>query len=177
MGVVCRCKAKEGLRSSPRDLHTRARLPSLLRLNLDSSLKTTWFRSAAVQFPRAWHHSKWKCQWVGVKSRTLMGVAIPNVLQPGPFVWFLKTRGPLVKMLPVPGWRLMKQLNVHVHFLGCGLLDDWCRGHPEPGVRVRLIDVLAFHSTLMILPLTNCDMCSYCLRKRCNGMSTSILSL
>ncbi|GFW86001.1 uncharacterized protein TNCV_1968091 [Trichonephila clavipes] len=56
--VVCRCKAKAGLRRSPRGLLTRTRLTSLLRLNLDSSLKTTWFHSAAVQFPRARHHSK-----------------------------------------------------------------------------------------------------------------------
>ncbi|GFX25120.1 uncharacterized protein TNCV_2752951 [Trichonephila clavipes] len=27
-------------------------------INLDSSLKMTWFHSAAVQFPRVWHHSK-----------------------------------------------------------------------------------------------------------------------
>ncbi|GFV70439.1 uncharacterized protein TNCV_4798581 [Trichonephila clavipes] len=56
--AVCRCKAKVGLRRSPRGLHTRTRLSSLLRLNLDSSLKTAWFHSAAVQFPRAQHHSK-----------------------------------------------------------------------------------------------------------------------
>ncbi|GFY28741.1 uncharacterized protein TNCV_3441081 [Trichonephila clavipes] len=36
VGTVCHCKAKAGLRRSPRDLHTRTRLSSLLRLNLDS---------------------------------------------------------------------------------------------------------------------------------------------
>ncbi|GFT77999.1 uncharacterized protein TNCV_2820231 [Trichonephila clavipes] len=56
--VVCRSKTKAGLRRSPHGLHTRTRLSLLLRLNLDSSLKTTWFHSAAVQFPRALHHSK-----------------------------------------------------------------------------------------------------------------------
>ncbi|GFV57642.1 uncharacterized protein TNCV_3132301 [Trichonephila clavipes] len=40
----------------------------MLRLNLDSSLKTTWFHSAAVQFPRALHHSKRRRRWVGVKG-------------------------------------------------------------------------------------------------------------
>ncbi|GFT47232.1 uncharacterized protein TNCV_3748501 [Trichonephila clavipes] len=69
VGVVCRCKAKAGLRRSLRGLHTRTRLSSLLRLNLDSSLKTNWFHSAAVQFPHAWHHSKRR-----------LGTAIPNVL-------------------------------------------------------------------------------------------------
>ncbi|GFX58745.1 uncharacterized protein TNCV_804491 [Trichonephila clavipes] len=58
MGVVCLCKAKAGLRSSPLGLYTRTRLPSLLILNLGSSLKTTWFHFATVQFPRARHHSK-----------------------------------------------------------------------------------------------------------------------
>ncbi|GFT46255.1 uncharacterized protein TNCV_3126331 [Trichonephila clavipes] len=70
VGVMCLCKAKAGLRRSPRGLHTRKRLSSLLRLNLDSSLKTIWFHSAAVQFPRAWHHSKRRRRWVGVKSST-----------------------------------------------------------------------------------------------------------
>ncbi|GFY08424.1 uncharacterized protein TNCV_1358291 [Trichonephila clavipes] len=72
-GSGCRCKAKVGLRRSPRGLHTRTRLSSLLRLNLDSSLKTTWFHSAAVQFPRARHHSKWKRRWVGIKGSTRNG--------------------------------------------------------------------------------------------------------
>ncbi|GFW63291.1 hypothetical protein TNCV_3477071 [Trichonephila clavipes] len=45
VGAVCLCKTKAGLRRSPRGLHSRTRLPSLLRLNLYSSLKTTWFNS------------------------------------------------------------------------------------------------------------------------------------
>ncbi|GFV38366.1 uncharacterized protein TNCV_4949591 [Trichonephila clavipes] len=70
VGAVCRCKAKAGLRRSPRGLHTR--LSSLLRLNLNSSLKTTSFLSAAVQFLRARHHSKRKG-----------GSSTRNVLYPG----------------------------------------------------------------------------------------------
>ncbi|GFU35659.1 uncharacterized protein TNCV_2099511 [Trichonephila clavipes] len=58
VGEVSRCKAKAGLRRSPRGLHTRTRMSLLLRLNLDSKLKTTWFHSAAVQFTRTRHHSK-----------------------------------------------------------------------------------------------------------------------
>ncbi|GFV07809.1 uncharacterized protein TNCV_305571 [Trichonephila clavipes] len=69
-GVVCRCKAKAGLRRSQRVLHARTRLSSLLILNLDSSLKTTWFHSAADQFPRARHHSKRRRRWLGVKGNT-----------------------------------------------------------------------------------------------------------
>ncbi|GFV97928.1 e3 ubiquitin-protein ligase RNF13 [Trichonephila clavipes] len=58
-------------------------------------------------------------------QHTVMGAAIPNDLQPGAFVWFEKTQGLPVKVLPVPGWRPMKQLAVRGHFLRCGgLLDD-----------------------------------------------------
>ncbi|GFW41857.1 uncharacterized protein TNCV_5671 [Trichonephila clavipes] len=78
VGVVCRCKVKAGLRRSPRDFHTRTRLSSLLRLNLDSSLKTTWFHSAAAQFPRAWCHSKRTRRWLGVKGNTRNGHRDPE---------------------------------------------------------------------------------------------------
>ncbi|PRD26319.1 UNVERIFIED_CONTAM: hypothetical protein NCL1_38443 [Trichonephila clavipes] len=62
VGAVCH---QEGLRCSPRGLHIRIRLSSLcvLRSNLDLSPKTIWFHSAAIQFPRAWHHSKRRCRW------------------------------------------------------------------------------------------------------------------
>ncbi|GFU97475.1 uncharacterized protein TNCV_1913301 [Trichonephila clavipes] len=66
--AVFLCKTKAELRCLPRGLLTRKRLSSLLRLNLDSSLKTTWFYSTAVQFSRARYHSKRKRQWVGVKG-------------------------------------------------------------------------------------------------------------
>ncbi|GFV47987.1 uncharacterized protein TNCV_1544341 [Trichonephila clavipes] len=73
MGTVCRYKAKSGLRLLQWHLHTQKRLSSLLRFNLDSLLKTTWFHSAAVQFPRAWHHSKPRCRWEGVKGSARNG--------------------------------------------------------------------------------------------------------
>ncbi|GFX59141.1 e3 ubiquitin-protein ligase RNF13 [Trichonephila clavipes] len=81
--AVCRCKAKTRLKHSPRGLHTRTRLSSLLRWNLDSSLKTTWFHSAAVQFP---HAPNGGTDGLASKAAHVMGVAIPNVLQPGAFV-------------------------------------------------------------------------------------------
>ncbi|GFY29645.1 uncharacterized protein TNCV_1812251 [Trichonephila clavipes] len=37
------------------------------------------------------------------RAAHVMGVAIPNVLQPGAFVWFEKRVGPQMKVLPVPG--------------------------------------------------------------------------
>ncbi|GFX35107.1 uncharacterized protein TNCV_2330471 [Trichonephila clavipes] len=74
----CLCKEKAGLRRSPQVLHTRTRLPSLLRLNLDSSLKMTWFHSPVVQFPRARHHSKRWRRWVGIKGSTRNGCRYPK---------------------------------------------------------------------------------------------------
>ncbi|GFX86736.1 uncharacterized protein TNCV_1409331 [Trichonephila clavipes] len=78
VGVVYRCKVKTGLRHSPRGLYTRTRLSSLLKLNLDSLRKTTWFHSAAVSFPRAWRHSKRRRRWVGVKDSTRNGCHDPK---------------------------------------------------------------------------------------------------
>ncbi|GFX13430.1 HTH_Tnp_Tc3_2 domain-containing protein [Trichonephila clavipes] len=43
-----------------------------------ASLKTTWFHSAAVQFPRARHHSKRRYWWVGVKGSTYNGRSDPK---------------------------------------------------------------------------------------------------
>ncbi|GFS79951.1 uncharacterized protein TNCV_750931 [Trichonephila clavipes] len=80
VGAVCRCKAKAGLTRSPRGIYTRTRLSSLLRLNLDSSLKTTWFHSTAVQFSRAWPHSKRRRRWVGVKGSTRNRCCDPKCL-------------------------------------------------------------------------------------------------
>ncbi|GFU25511.1 uncharacterized protein TNCV_3621111 [Trichonephila clavipes] len=63
--------------------------------------------------------------WASMAAQQ-MGAAIPNVLQPGAFVGSEKTHGSLLKVLPVPVWRLMKQLAVSGHFLRYGgLLDDW----------------------------------------------------
>ncbi|GFV60880.1 uncharacterized protein TNCV_924941 [Trichonephila clavipes] len=110
VGAVCCCKANAGLRRSPRGLFTRTRLPSLLRLNLDSSLKTIWFHSAAVQFPRAWHHSKRRRQWVGVKGSTRNGRRDPKCPSARILRIIRKTQGLLMKVLPVPRGRPMKQL-------------------------------------------------------------------
>ncbi|GFY09233.1 uncharacterized protein TNCV_2991511 [Trichonephila clavipes] len=74
VGAVCRCVDKAGLRHSPRGLHKQKRLSSLLRLNLDSSLKMTCFHSAAVQFLRAKQQSNWSCRWVGFKDSKCNGL-------------------------------------------------------------------------------------------------------
>ncbi|GFX62869.1 uncharacterized protein TNCV_3351951 [Trichonephila clavipes] len=76
--AVCRSKAKAGLSRSPQGLPACPRLSSLLRLNPDSSLKTSWYHSAAVQLPRARHHSKRRRRWVGVKGNTRNGHRHPK---------------------------------------------------------------------------------------------------
>ncbi|GFW05106.1 uncharacterized protein TNCV_599001 [Trichonephila clavipes] len=73
VGAECHCKTKSGLRRSPRSLHTQTRLSTLLRLNLNSSLKMTWFLSTSVQFSRTRPHSKRQHQWEVIKSRTCNG--------------------------------------------------------------------------------------------------------
>ncbi|GFU43172.1 uncharacterized protein TNCV_3775441 [Trichonephila clavipes] len=76
--LLCRCKGKAELRRSPRGLHTRTRLSSLLRLNMDSPLRTTWFHFAAVQFLRARHHSKQRSHWKSVKGSIRTGRRDPK---------------------------------------------------------------------------------------------------
>ncbi|GFV66805.1 histone-lysine N-methyltransferase SETMAR [Trichonephila clavipes] len=77
--------------SSPRGLNTRTRLPSLLRLNLDLSLKTTGFHSTAGSTPNGGVD-----RWASRAAQTI-SATIPNVLQPGAFAWFEKTQVTLVK--------------------------------------------------------------------------------
>ncbi|GFX78123.1 e3 ubiquitin-protein ligase RNF13 [Trichonephila clavipes] len=108
VGAVCRCKVKAELRRSPRDLHTRTRLSSLLKLNQDLSLKTTWFRSVAVQ---SVVHDSTPNGGVGGQvslAAHVMDPTIPDVLQPGALQWFGKTQRPVVKVLPVCGQRPMR---------------------------------------------------------------------
>ncbi|GFW79095.1 uncharacterized protein TNCV_3631261 [Trichonephila clavipes] len=103
VGVVCRCKAKVGLRRLPRGLHKRTQLSSLLRLNMDSSLKTTWFHSAAVHFPRARHHSNCRHQMVGFKASTRNGRYDPKCPSDRRLRMFREDTGPLVKVQPLSG--------------------------------------------------------------------------
>ncbi|GFY07839.1 e3 ubiquitin-protein ligase RNF13 [Trichonephila clavipes] len=84
---MSRYKAKSRLRRSPSVLHKRTRLSSLLRLNLDSSLKLTWFHSTTVQFPPSTTINVGVDGWAS-KTAHVMGTAVPNVLQPGTLVWF-----------------------------------------------------------------------------------------
>ncbi|GFW65396.1 uncharacterized protein TNCV_396621 [Trichonephila clavipes] len=78
-----------------------------------------------VQFPRAWHHSKQRRRWVGVKNSTRNGLRDPKCPSARRYRMVREDTGFLVKVLPVPGWWSMKQLPVRTHFLRCGGLRDW----------------------------------------------------
>ncbi|GFW40704.1 hypothetical protein TNCV_4527931 [Trichonephila clavipes] len=73
-----RCAAVKQLRRSPRSLLIRTRLSSMLRLNMDSSLKTSCFHSAVVEFTPAQHHSKRRSRCVGIKDNTRNGRSDPK---------------------------------------------------------------------------------------------------
>ncbi|GFU26022.1 uncharacterized protein TNCV_5105071 [Trichonephila clavipes] len=146
--AMSRCKAKAGLRRSPWGLHTRTRLSLLLRLNLDSSLKTTWFRSSAAHFPCARHHSKRRRRWVGVKGSTCNGhrdhkcpsarrlrmvredTGAPN--EGATCAWIAADEAVGCTRAFFTMWRSSRRLV--------------CRGLPEPGLRVN--DISRIHWSL-----------------------------
>ncbi|GFW69793.1 uncharacterized protein TNCV_1884371 [Trichonephila clavipes] len=139
VGAVCRCKAKAGLRRSPPGLHIRTRLSSLLRLKLNSLLKTTWFHSAVIKFPRAWHHSKRRHTWVGVKGSTRNGRRDPKCFSARRLRMVRgDTRAPSEDATCV--WMAADEA------VGCSraFLTIWwsfqrlvCRGRPYPGLSVN----------------------------------------
>ncbi|GFW34607.1 hypothetical protein TNCV_952351 [Trichonephila clavipes] len=85
-----------------------------------------WFHSAAVQFPRAWYHSKQRRRWVGAEVRKRNGCHGPKYPSARRLCMGREDTGvPNEVITYSPGWRLMKQLAVRVHFLRCGgLLKD-----------------------------------------------------
>ncbi|GFX19946.1 uncharacterized protein TNCV_1435061 [Trichonephila clavipes] len=144
-GAVCYCKAKAGLRRSSRGLPSRTGLSLQLRLNLDSSLKTSWFHSTAVQFPRAWHHFKRRRRWVGVKGSARNGCRdykYPSVRR---LRMFREDTG-------APSEGATCAWMVADEEVGCthAFLTIWqssrqlvCRGPSEPGLRVN--DISRIH--------------------------------
>ncbi|GFV85637.1 hypothetical protein TNCV_3436401 [Trichonephila clavipes] len=93
VGAVCRCTTKAGLRHSTGSSHTNT-IVITAEVEFGIVAKDDLVPSAAVQFPRVRHHSKRRCRWVEVMGSIGMNAVILNVLQPGAFVWFEKTRGP-----------------------------------------------------------------------------------
>ncbi|GFX23376.1 uncharacterized protein TNCV_4936911 [Trichonephila clavipes] len=124
---------------SPRGLHTQTRLSSLLRLNLDSLLKTTWFHSAAVQFPRARHHFKRRRRWAGFKGSTRnrhRDLKCPSARR---LRMIRKDTG-----APSEGaacaWLAVDEAVVCMRSfitMWCASRRLVCRGRPEPGFRVN----------------------------------------
>ncbi|GFW76390.1 uncharacterized protein TNCV_1581691 [Trichonephila clavipes] len=143
VGAVCRCKCDTPL--VPRGLYTRTRLSSMLRLNLDSSLKTTWFHSAAVQFLRAWHHYKRRRRWVGVQGSTQNGCRDPKY----PLARHLRM---VREDTGAPNERATYAWMAADEAVGCtrAFLTMWrssrrlvCRGCSEPDLRVN--DISRIH--------------------------------
>ncbi|GFX87372.1 uncharacterized protein TNCV_3369421 [Trichonephila clavipes] len=145
VGAVCRCKAKAGMRRSPRGLHTQTRLSSLLILNLDSSLKTTWFHSTAVQFPHARHHSKRRRRLVGVKDGPCNGRRDPKYPSTRRLHMLREDTG-APNEGSTCGWMAADEAVGRT----LAFLTMWrssrrlfCRGRPEPGLRVN--DISRIH--------------------------------
>ncbi|GFT00326.1 uncharacterized protein TNCV_2738791 [Trichonephila clavipes] len=117
--------------------HTNTRFSSLMRLNLDSSLKTTWFHSTAVQFPRARHHSKRMRRWLGVKPRLRMVREDTGATSEGcTSAWMAADEAVVCMRALLTMWRSSQRLV--------------CRGRPEPGDRVN--DISRIHWSLHLLP-------------------------
>ncbi|GFX76344.1 hypothetical protein TNCV_593071 [Trichonephila clavipes] len=80
----------------------------------------------------------------------VMGAAIPKC--PSAFAWLEKTQRPLMKVLPVPGRWLMKQLAVRVHFFTMWRFSQRLvrRGRPDPGLRGNDISRIHWSQQLII---------------------------
>ncbi|GFW73823.1 uncharacterized protein TNCV_1542771 [Trichonephila clavipes] len=124
--AVCLCKANAGLRRSPRGPHTRTRLSSLLRLNPDSSLKTTSFHSAADQFPHARHHTKRRRRCVDVKGSTRKRRRDHKCPSDRRFLTVREDRGTLTEGATSAWMAADEAVGCTRAFLPCGgLLGDW----------------------------------------------------
>lgn len=64
-------------------------------------MKTTWYRSVAVQSYRVRHQSKRRRQWADVIEKHLVGTKIPNPFQKENLQWYEETQVPEVKVLPI----------------------------------------------------------------------------
>ncbi|GFT09871.1 uncharacterized protein TNCV_416391 [Trichonephila clavipes] len=153
VGVVCCCKAKAGLRRSLRGLHTRTRFSSQLRLNLDSSLKTTWFHSTVVQFHRAWHHSKRRRRWVGVKRSTRNGRRDPKYPLAVRLCMVREDTGAPNEGATCDWMAADKAVGCTRAFLKMSWSSEQlvCRGRPEPGLRVN--DISRIHWSQHLLTI------------------------
>ncbi|GFU89370.1 uncharacterized protein TNCV_1783521 [Trichonephila clavipes] len=106
---------------------------------------TTWFHSAAVQCPHAWHHSQRRRRWVSVQASTRIGHHDPKCPSARHLRMVREDTGD-----PSEGatcaWMVADEA------VGCirAFLTMWrssrrlvCRGHPDPGLRVN--DISRIH--------------------------------
>ena len=122
----CHYRAKEGLRRSPRDLHSRTRLSLLYILHLDLLLKKAWFHSFAVQPVLDDTTPNGSNDEVMSIATYVMCTMIATVLQLGFLRWHGLTQRLIMKVLPVYEWQTMKQLALCVLGVWCdGLIDCW----------------------------------------------------
>ncbi|GFW76336.1 uncharacterized protein TNCV_1581151 [Trichonephila clavipes] len=118
--VVCRCKSKAGLRRSPASIPQQS-----------SFLMRGTTSNGGID------------GWVSREAH-LMGAAIPNVLQPGAFVWFEKTQGPPVKVYLC--WMAANEAVGCTHEFLTILQSSRrlvCHGRLVPGLRVN--DISGIH--------------------------------
>ncbi|GFX90462.1 uncharacterized protein TNCV_2073401 [Trichonephila clavipes] len=114
-------------------------------VELDSSLKTIWFHSNAVQFPRVRHHYKQRHRWVGVKGSTRNGHRDPKCPSSRRLRMVREDTG-------VPSGGATCAWIAADEAVGCtrAFLTMWwyfrrldCRGRPESGVQVN--DISRIH--------------------------------
>ncbi|GFU31484.1 uncharacterized protein TNCV_3539051 [Trichonephila clavipes] len=102
-------------------------------------VKTSWFYPVSVQFPRARHHTKPRCSWVGIKGSTCNGHHDPKFLSVRHVCMGQEDTG-----APSEGATGTRKAADEAVGFACPLLTMWlssrrlvCRGRLEPGVRVN----------------------------------------
>ncbi|GFX20865.1 transposable element Tcb1 transposase [Trichonephila clavipes] len=86
-------------------------------------MKTPWFHSAAIQFPRVRHHEMRR--WMGVKGSTRDGCHDPKCPSARRFRMVREDTGASSEGA-TGAWMAADEAVVCTHFLRCGgLLDDW----------------------------------------------------
>ncbi|GFY23269.1 uncharacterized protein TNCV_3939651 [Trichonephila clavipes] len=149
--AVCRCKAKAGLRCSPRGLHTRTRWLSVLKLNLNSSLKTTWFHSTAVQYRSSGHHSKRRRRLLGVIISTRNGRRVNRCPSARRFAMIRKDTVVCSEGATCV-WTVSNEAvgsSRACHKIRWPSRRLVCRGCPEPGRRVNEVSSVHWFQNLL----------------------------